>query len=90
MFDSDPDYESLRTDPTGTVKRLLRIWLAEPKSTGTPYAKAYIGTICLSDLGPLQSELSRLFRRVSQCAAMAGERSSVLRRRLSDSLRRAI
>ena len=31
VYDRDPDYARFAEDPSGTIKLMLRIWLAEPK-----------------------------------------------------------
>ena len=44
VFDRDPDFAHFANDPTGRIKRLLRIWLAEPRESGLKL-RAYLGTI---------------------------------------------
>ena len=51
VYDRDPDYGRFAKDPTGAVKRMLRIWLAEGKGD-RPYLRAYLGTVTFCFMGP--------------------------------------
>lgn len=86
VYDRDPDYGRFAKDPTGTVKRMLRIWLAEPKEY-RPYLRAYLGTVTFCFMGPTFRELYRLFHLTSRAAKAAGTEDKALRHRLSGLLR---
>jgi len=74
VYDRDPDYPRFEKDPGGTVKRMLRIWLAEPKGN-QPHLVAYLGTVMLCFTGPSFRDLCRLLRFTTR-AAKAGEQSA--------------
>jgi hypothetical protein len=86
VYDRDPDYCRFAKDSTGTVKRMLRIWLAEPKKD-RPYLRAYLGTVTFCSMGPSFRELYRLFHLTSKAAKLAGAEDKVLRHRLAGLLR---
>jgi len=41
IYDRDPDFLYFSKDPSGTVKRMIRIWLAEPGGE-KPHLRAYL------------------------------------------------
>jgi len=86
VYDRDPDYARFAKDSTGAVKRMLRIWLAEPKGD-RPYLCAYLGTVSFCFMGPSFRELYRLFHLTSKAAKAAGKPAKVLRHRLAALLR---
>lgn len=89
VYDRDPDFSRFSTDPSGTVKRMLRIWLAEP-GTERPCPKAYLGTVTFCFAGPSFRELCRLFRLTSRAAKAAGQSARGLRSDLRALLRRYV
>ena len=86
VYDRDPEYNRFAKDSTGAVKRMLRIWLAEPKA-GRPYLLAYLGTVTFCFLGPSFRELYRLFHLTSRAARTAGIEDKELRHHLAGLLR---
>ena len=86
VYDRDPDYDRFAKDSTGTVKRMLRIWLAEPKGD-RPYLIAYLGTVTFCFMGPSFRELYRLFHLTSRAARTAGVENKKLCHRLAALLR---
>ncbi len=83
VFDRDPDFPRFSRDPSGSVKKLYRVWIeATPR---TP--KTYLGSARLCADGWSFGELTRMFRRVSRYANGAGIPSRGLRLRLADRLR---
>jgi hypothetical protein len=89
VYDRDPDYPRFAKDPTGTVKRMLRIWLAEPKGD-RPYLRAYLGTVTFCFIGPSFRDLCRLFHLTSKAAKAAGQSAKALRHDLTGLLRQYI
>jgi hypothetical protein len=89
VYDRDPDYPRFEKNPDGTVKRMLRIWLAEPKE-GRPYLLAYLGTVMFCFGGPSSRDLCRLFHLTSRAAKVAGQPAKALRANLSGLLRKYI
>jgi hypothetical protein len=89
VYDRDPDYPRFSKDPSGTVKRMVRIWLAEPGS-GQPHLLAYLGTVTFCFIGPSFRDLCRLFRLASAAAKAAGQSAKGLRNELAATLRRYI
>ena len=86
VLDNDPDYPRFAQDKTGTIKRILRIWLAEPGGD-RPYLRAYLGAVTLCATSPSCSDIYRLFRFTSKAADNAGESSRALRHILANLLR---
>lgn len=84
VFDRDPDFPRFSRDPSGTVKKLYRVWLEDTPRT----PKTYLGSARLCADGWSLQELTRLFRRVSRYANGAGIPSRGLRLQLADRLRR--
>jgi hypothetical protein len=85
VLDRDPDFTRFANDPTGCIKRMLRIWLAGTESG--PRVRAYLGTVGFCATGPSLGELRRAFRRASRCASMIEEPAFEIRRGLSNALR---
>ncbi len=86
VLDNDPDYPRFAQDKTGTIKRILRIWLAEPRGD-RPYLRAYLGAVTLCATCPSFGDLHRLFCFTSRAVNAAGESSRALRRVLANLLR---
>lgn len=86
VIDRHPDFERLAKDPSGKVRLLLRIWLAEDRGEGW-LLRDYLGTVSFCDRGPSVRNLRRLFSFASASARKAGVRASALRRELGDILR---
>jgi len=89
VYDRDPDFRRFSKDPSGTVKRMVRIWLAEP-GYKQPCLRAYLGTVTFCFAGPCFRDLCRLFHLASRAAKAAGQSATALRRDLSALLRRYI
>ncbi len=89
VYDRDPDFPRFSDDPSGTVKRMLRIWLAEP-DTERPCLHAYLGTITFCFVGPSFRDLCRLFHLASRAADAAGQSARALRCDLAALLREYI
>jgi len=89
VYDHDPDFPRFSRDPSGTVKSMVRIWLAEP-GCKQPYLRAYLGTVTFCFTGPCFRDLCRLFHLTSRAAKAAGQSTRLLRRDLSALLRRYI
>ena len=89
VYDRDPNYGRFAEDPRGTVIRMLRIWLAEPKGD-RPCLRAYLGTVTLCFIGPSFRDLCRLFRFTSRAAKAAGQSAKALRHNLAGLLRERI
>ena len=82
VFDRDPDYPRFERDPTGDIKGMLRIWLAESKGD-RPYLRAYLGIVNLCVKSSPHRDILRLFRFTSKAAKSAGQSAKVLRQKLS-------
>lgn len=89
VFDRDPEFERFRGDPTGTIKRLMRIWLAEPGADRW-IPRAYLGCVGFCASGPSRCEVARLLRHTLACAEMAGQPGRVLCHRLLTLLRQRL
>ena len=89
VYDRDPDYTRFVQNQTGSIKLMLRIWLAEPKGD-QPYLRAYLGTVTFCFIGPSFRDLCRLFRFTSRAAKAAGESAESLRHNLAGLLREYI
>ncbi|MHC4079180.1 MAG: hypothetical protein ACYST0_12155 [Planctomycetota bacterium] len=60
VFDHDPEFARFRTNPSGQLKGLLRVWLVENGGG----LRSYVGA-CRTCAGRLEwSDLLRLFRRI--------------------------
>ena len=86
VYDRDPDFQRFVRDQAGTVKLMLRIWLAEP-AVGQPYLRAYLGTVTFCFIGPSVQDITRLFRFASKAAVAAGQSAAALRHNLAGLLR---
>lgn len=89
VYDRDPDYPRFATDPGGKVKRMLRIWLAEP-GNDQPHLRAYLGTVTFCFTGPSFRDLCRLFHFTTRAAKTAGHSAKALRSDLAGLLRKYI
>ncbi len=89
VYDRDPDYPRFAKDPSGYIKRMLRIWLAEP-GRNRPYLRAYLGTVTFCFTGPSFRELYRLFRLTTRAARVAGQSAKAMRNDLAVLLRKYI
>ena len=89
VYDRDPDYPRFARDPGGSVKRMLRIWLAE-SGDGRPYLRAYLGTVTFCFAGPSFRDLCRLFHLTTRAAQAAGQSAKTLRNDLAALLRKYI
>jgi hypothetical protein len=87
VFDRDPDFARFAQDPTGQIKRMLRIWLAERRGTER-HLLAYLGTVTFCAMGPSPGDLRRVLRFASKAVAEAGQPAGPWRDRLSEILRR--
>lgn len=86
VYDRDPDYPRFERDPSGSVKRMLRIWLAE-RSAGKLLLRTYLGTVTFCFMKPSLKDLYRLFHLTTAAAKAAGQSARALRRDLADMLR---
>ena len=86
VYDRDPDYPHFVKDPGGSVKRMLRIWLAEGDAD-RPLLRAYLGTVTFCFMKPSVKDLHRLFHLTTTAAKAAGRSAKALRRQLADMLR---
>jgi hypothetical protein len=51
VFDRDPEFRRFAKDPTGKMKLMLRVWLAEER-LGKPHLHDYLGTVTFCATGP--------------------------------------
>ena len=74
VFDRDPDFARYSKDPSGSVIRIVHLWLAEA-GQGRPTIRHYLGSVRRCDCGGWVSrcELARLFRRATVAARLAGD-----------------
>lgn len=86
VYDRDPDYPRFERNPSGSVKRMLRIWLAE-RNAERPLLRAYLGTVTFCFMRPSLKDLYRLFHLTTAAAKVAGQSARTLRRDLADLLR---
>jgi hypothetical protein len=86
VYDRDPDYPRFERDPSGSVKHMLRIWLAE-RSAEKPLLRTYLGTVTFCFMRPSLKDLYRLFHLTTVAAKTAGHSARALRRDLADVLR---
>ena len=89
IFDRDPDFARFAQNPKGDIRRIIRVWVAEPKDAH-PYKQAYLGAALFFASRFSFSELCLIFRRASVYAAHSGEPARILRHQLADSLRKYI
>ena len=88
IFERDPDFPRFVGDPSGSVLRILRIWVTCPESE-SPELRHYVGSVRRCECGGWMShgELFRLFRRATVSARHIGESAHTFRARLSRFLR---
>ena len=86
VLDRDPEFRRFARDPSGTIHRTLRIWIAEMVEAG-PQLRGYLGSVTCGRIGPSTRDLCRLFRLTSRTAVAMGESATVLRRQLAKLLR---
>jgi hypothetical protein len=88
VFERDPDFARCSKDPSGSVIRIVHLWLAEA-GQGVPVLCHYLGSVRRCDCGGWVSryEVARLFRRATVAAHLMGERGLRLRHSLSGYLR---
>jgi hypothetical protein len=88
VFDRDPDFARYSKDPSGSVIRIVHLWLADT-GEGLPTIRHYLGSVRRCECGGWVShwELARLFRRATVAARLAGESGLGLRHKLSRFLR---
>ena len=89
VYDRDPDYPRFAQDPSGSVKHMLRIWLAE-RNPDRLLLRAYLGTITFCFMKPSLKDLYRLFYLTTMAAKSAGQSAKVLRHNLAYLLRKYI
>ena len=89
VFDRDPEFARFVQDPSGYIKRLVRVWVAEPGPVHH-YKRAYLGALIVLANQASLSELSRMFRKASGYATCSGESPKDLRRQLIETLRNHI
>ncbi len=83
VFDRDPDFGRFSQNPTGEIKQLYRIWLADNPAN----KRAYLGSIRRCKTGWPYEDLIHFFRRASRSAAQVGVSPRTLRPRLAGFLR---
>ena len=88
IFEREPAFVRFVADPTGSVLRVVRIWVAFNDSD-PPRIRRYLGSIRRCECGGWMShrELIRLFRRATIAARHIGERADTFRASLSAFLR---
>jgi hypothetical protein len=86
VYDRDPDYPRFECNPSGSVKRMLRIWLAE-RGADKPLLRTYLGTVTFCFMKPSVKDLYHLFHLTTAAAKAAGQSARALRRDLADLLR---
>jgi hypothetical protein len=89
VFDRDPEYARFVQDPRGIIRRIVRVWVAEP-AQGFAHKRAYLGALLLWANRTSISEVNRMFRKASACASSSGESPKELRRQLMGTLREHI
>ena len=87
VYDHDPAYIRFASDPSGKVRRMLRIWLAERKAD-KPLLRAYLGTVTFCFIKPSFRDLCRLFHFTTAAAKAAGASAKALRHDLANLLRK--
>jgi len=88
IFERDPAFRRFLKNPSGSVLRVVRIWVASQDSD-PPRIRRYLGSIRRCQCGGWMShrELVRLFRRATIAASHIGERADKFRASLSLFLR---
>jgi hypothetical protein len=89
VFDREHDFLRFSEDPSGSVIRILHLWLAEPP-LDVPTIRHYLGSVRRCDSGGWVSrrQVVQLFRCATAAAVLAGENSRRLRHALSRYLRK--
>ncbi|UCD50517.1 MAG: hypothetical protein JSW27_23700 [Phycisphaerales bacterium] len=88
VLDCDPDFARFAREPSGRLRRMLRIWLAERRDDRT-HLCAFLGTLTCCVTGPPFRELHRLLR-LTTAAAPDGATARRLRRDLISLLRQRL
>ena len=88
VLDRDPEYARFAREPSGRLRRMLRIWLAECRGNRT-HLCVFLGTLTCCVTGPSFRELRRLLR-LTTAAAPDGDTARRLRRRLIALLRQRL
>jgi hypothetical protein len=88
IFEGDPAFVRFCKDPSGSILRVLRIWVETPVPD-SQRVQHYVGSVRRCQCGGWMShrELCRLFRRASVTARRLGEDASIFRTRLATFLR---
>ena len=89
VYDRDPDYPRFERDTSGSVKKMLRIWLSE-RNADRLLLRAYLGTVTFCFMKPSLKDLYRLFHLTTLAAKAAGQSATALRHDLADLLREYI
>jgi len=89
VYDRDPDYPRFAKDPSGSVKHMLRIWLAE-RNAERLLLRVYLGTVTFCFMKPSLKDLYRLFHLTTMAAKSAGQSARALRHDLANLLRKYI
>jgi hypothetical protein len=89
VYDRDPDYQRFAEDPSGTVKRMLRVWLVKLEGN-LPHMLAYLGTVMFYFTDPSFRDLRRLLRFTSRAAKAVGQPARTLRHDLAVLLRKYV
>ena len=88
IFDDEPDFARFLKDPSGSVLRVLRIWVVHSGADSSS-VRRYVGSVRRCSCGGWVSnhELIRLFRRATITAGILGESAEAFRAKLSRFLR---
>lgn len=88
VFERDPDFTRFLEDPSGSVMRIVRIWVEHTESESLKI-RHYVGSVRRCECGGWMShrELLRLFRRATVTARHLGESAQTFRVRLRRFLR---
>lgn len=88
VFGRDPEFFRFAEDPSGSVLRIVRIWVANA-GAGSPNVRHCVGSVRRCECSGWMShrELVRLFRQATITARLVGESAGTFRGRLSDFLR---
>ena len=89
VSDRDPDYERFAQDPSGNIRRIIRVWVAEPISN-RPFKRAYLGAAIFFACRFSLSELHLMFHRASAFTDDCEEPVKTVRHQLADTLRKYI
>jgi hypothetical protein len=86
VYDRDSEFDEHAQNPTGSVQRMLRIWLSDT-ARGRVVPRAYLGWVSLCEGRAFPGHLRRLYRRLTEQAPRVVEHPRALRRKLSGALR---